>query len=140
MDQNGILFSNLMLELSDGFQKRLAFNITHRTTYFDNGNSGIFICKVTIETTFDLICDMRDHLNGTTLLLQNRPVNRAGGNVGIFIQIFIDESLIMSKIQIGFCTILRDKNFTMLDRVHRAGINIDIRIKFLHGDLITSGF
>ena len=135
-----------MLELSDGFQKRLAFNITHRTAYFDNGNSGIFICKVTIETTFDLICDMRDHLNGTTavitttLLLQNRPVNLAGGNVGIFIQIFINESLIMSKIQIGFCTILRDKNFTMLDRVHRAGINIDIRIKFLHGDLITSGF
>ena len=44
----------------------------------------------------------------------------------------------MSQIQIGLRAILRDEYFAVLDRVHGAGINIDIRIEFLHGYLITS--
>ena len=46
----------------------------------------------------------------------------------------------MSQIQIGLRAILRDEYFAVLDRVHGAGININIRIEFLHGYSVTSCF
>ena len=36
MDQNRILMTDFMLKLTDGLQKRLAFDITYRTTYLDD--------------------------------------------------------------------------------------------------------
>ena len=35
---------------------------------------------------------------------------------------------------------IRDEYFAVLDRVHGAGININIRIEFLHGYFVTSCF
>ena len=42
MDQNRILMTDLMLELTDGLQKRLALDITYRTTHLDDRNA-VFI-------------------------------------------------------------------------------------------------
>ena len=44
----------------------------------------------------------------------------------------------MTKIQVCLCTVISNKDLSMLDRVHGSRIDIDIRIKFLHGHLITS--
>ena len=38
----------------------------------------------------------------------------------------------MSEIEIRLCTVIGDKYFAVLDRIHGSGINIDVRIKFLH--------
>ena len=46
-------------------------------------------------------------------LLQNRPVDLSCGDVGILIQIFINETLIMSQIEIGFRSVLGDKNLAL---------------------------
>ena len=43
MDQNRIVMSDFVLELTDRFEERLAFDITDRTTNFDDRNLG-FIC------------------------------------------------------------------------------------------------
>jgi len=40
MDQNGILMSNLMLELADRFQKRLAFDIADGAANLNDGDLG----------------------------------------------------------------------------------------------------
>ena len=146
MDQNGIIMAHLMLELTDGLQERLAFDITYGTADLDDGDAGLIIGKVAVKAALDLIGDMRDDLYGTsavittTLLLQYGPVYLTGGNVGIFIQILINKTLIMSQVQVGLRAILRDEYFAVLDRVHGAGININIWIEFLHGYFITSCF
>jgi len=41
--------------------------------------------------------------------------------------------LIMSEIQIRFGPVIRDINFSMLERVHGTRINIDVWIKLLDG-------
>ena len=88
---------------------------------------------------------MRNNLYGSsakismTLFLKYRPVYLTGCHVGIFIQTFIDKSLIMTKIQVCLRTVIGYKNFSMLDRIHCSRINIDIGIKLLHGHLITPG-
>ena len=144
MDQNRIVMADFMLELTNGLQERLALDITYGTADLDDGDTGLIIRKIAVETALDLIGDMRDDLYRTsavittTLFLQYGPVYFTGGDIGILIQVLIDETLIMSQIQIGLCTIFCDEYLAMLDRVHGAGINIDIRIEFLHGYLITS--
>ena len=89
---------------------------------------------------------MRDNLNGTPMVitaaffLQYGPVDLTGGHIGILIQIFINKTFIVTEIQIGFCSVIRYENFTVLDRIHGTGINIDIRVEFLHGYFITTRF
>ena len=37
MDQNGIFMTDIMLELTDRLQKRLAFDVTDGTAYLNDG-------------------------------------------------------------------------------------------------------
>ena len=46
----------------------------------------------------------------------------------------------MTKIQVSLRAVVRDENFPVLDRIHGARVNVDIRIKFLHGNGIPPGF
>ena len=134
-----------MLELTDRFQEWLTLDITHSTAYFDDGNVSFIFVVIAVKTTFDLICNMRDNLYRTSaeispaLFVKNGPVNLSGGNVGILGQALIDKTFIMSQIQVCLCTIVCNKDFSVLDWVHGTWVNIDIWVKFLHGDFIAAG-
>ena len=80
-------------------RKRLTLDIADGTAYLYNSDMVlVLLFEVPVKTALDLICDMGNDLYGApavisvTLFLQNRPVNFTGGNVGIFIQAFIDKS------------------------------------------------
>ena len=75
-----------------------------------------------------------------TFLVQHIPVNLTCGKIGIFVEIFINKALVMTEIQVGFSTVLGHIYFTVLIRAHCTGINIDIRVKLLCGNLETSCF
>ena len=75
-----------------------------------------------------------------TFLLQYAPVNLTGRHVGILTQAFIDETLIVSQIQIRLGSVIGNENLTVLTRVHRAGVDVDVGIKLLHGDTVATGF
>ena len=66
MDQDNIFTSFFMLELTDGFQERLAFDISNGSADFDNGNFRILCSRIAVEAGFDLICNMRDYLNSSS--------------------------------------------------------------------------
>ena len=89
---------------------------------------------------------MGDHLHGSAsiipaaLFLKNRPVDLPRRHIGIPIQTLVYEPLIMTQIQIGLRTVVRHIDFPVLDRVHRSRVNINIRIEFLHRDLISPCF
>lgn len=59
MDQNGIIMAHLMLELTNGFQERLALDITYGTADLNDGDTGLIIGKVAVKSALDLIGDMR---------------------------------------------------------------------------------
>ena len=89
---------------------------------------------------------MRDYLYGSsaiisvTFFLQNGPVDFSSCHIGIFIQALINESFIVSQIQIRLGTVIRNEHFPMLNRIHRTRIHIDIWVKLLHSHFIASGF
>jgi hypothetical protein len=53
-------------------------------------------------------------------------------------EVCIKESLVVTDIKIGLSAIVGHKDFTMLERVHSPGINIDVGIEFLHRDPETT--
>ncbi len=73
---------------------------------------------------------MGDDLDGSssivamTFLGQDRLIDLSGRNIGMLIELFIDETLIMAKIQIRLCSVVGNKDFPMLDRRHRSRIHI----------------
>ena len=87
MDEDRIVMSHFVLELTEGFQKRLALNIPYGAAYFNNRNPGFLVGKVAVKPAFDFVGDMRDHLNRTAavvapaFLLKYAPVNFSGGYV-----------------------------------------------------------
>ena len=44
----------------------------------------------------------------------------------------------MAEVEIGFATIVGDEHLSVLERIHRARINVEVRIQLLHGDAQTT--
>ena len=45
---------------------------------------------------------------------------------------------IVAEVEVRFCTVVGDENFTMLIRAHRARVNVDIRVKLLDCNLVAA--
>ena len=87
---------------------------------------------------------MWDDLNGlseivtTALSSQHRLINTAGCRIGGTREILIDETLIVTKVEVGFATIISHEHFTMFEGIHRAWVDVDVRVKLLHRDTKTT--
>ena len=144
MNHDSILMTDLLLELTDRLEERLGLDITDGTTDLDDGDTILVLVIRMIEITLDLVRDVWDDLHGVSLILavallvQNGPVHLSGGDIASMIQGLVDETLVVTEIEVGFRTIIRDENLTMLDRVHRTRIDVDIRVELLHGNLIAA--
>ena len=46
----------------------------------------------------------------------------------------------MSQIQIGFRTVISNEYFAVLDGIHGTRVDVDVWVKFLHGNFAASGF
>ena len=57
-----------------------------------------------------------------------------------FVQILVDEPLIMTEVEIGLGAVLGDIDLAVLVRTHRAGIDVDIGVELLGGDLQPARF
>ena len=83
---------------------------------------------------------MRNDLDSSTQVLtaslfgDNRIINPTRGVVILLRHHGVGEPLVMPYIQVGFGTIVGDVNLPMLERVHRAGVDIDVRIQLLKSD------
>ena len=81
---------------------------------------------------------MRNNLNGiaqiltTTFLGDNRGVHLARRRICSARQVHIQEAFVVADIEVGFRAVFSHENFAVLERVHRAGIDIDVGIELLH--------
>ena len=67
------------------------------------------------------------------------PIYPAGSDVIGLRQMHAKKSLVMAKVQIGLCAIVRDIALAMFVRIQCSWIHIDVRIEFLNCDSETSG-
>ena len=89
---------------------------------------------------------MRNHLHGFTQIisasfLQNhRLVHLTAGEIVVPRENAIREALVVAEVEIGFCAVVQDVDLAVLEGIHRAGIHVQIRIKFLENNTQTTCF
>ena len=89
---------------------------------------------------------MRDDLYGPpeiiapALLLDDALVDLPGGEVVPPLHLRALEALVVPEIEVGLGAILRHEHLSVLERAHRAGIDVDVGIELEKGDLDTAGF
>ena len=141
MDVKHIICILLKPDLTDRFQERLAFDIAGRAADLGDDHISAGLLADLIDEGLDLIGDVRDDLHRFTeefsaaLLIEDVPVYLAGRQVGKLVQVLIDESFIMTQVQVGLCPILGNEDLAVLEGTHRTGVDIDVGVELLRGDL-----
>ena len=138
MDEKAVGAADLRGKLADSLKERLAFNVAHCAADLDDRNVDIFLAGV--NPFLDFVCNVRDDLHGAAaviavpLFLNDVPVDPAGSDVAVLRQIFVDEPFIVAKVEIRFRAVVGHEHLAVLERVHRPGVNVQVRVELLHGD------
>ena len=145
MDHAACSLRLLLHELADRLVNGLGFDVSHCSAHFDDRDGIISVPCSHIEPALDLICDMGDDLNcasaivAPALFVEDGPVYFARRNVAVVVKTLVNEALIMAQVKVCLRSVVCHKDLTVLDRVHRSGIDIQVGIKLLHGHLIAAG-
>ena len=92
------------------------------------------------DRRLDLVGDVRNHLHrraeefAAALLGDDVQVDATGRDVVRLRQRAIDESLVVAEIEIRLGAVVGDEHFAVLERRHRARIDVEVRIELEHRD------
>ncbi len=88
---------------------------------------------------------MRNDLYGvaqvltTALFGDHRRINLAGRDVRRSVQLGVEKPLVMPDVEVGLGAVVRDEHLAVLERVHRARVDVQIGVELLHGDPKAAG-
>ena len=134
----------VLLYLADGFQEGQGFDVPYGAADFSDYDVGVVVSAYPEYPVFDFIGNMGNNLDGRaqvftfSFLIDDGLVYFAGGDVGGFGQVLINESFIVAQVQVCFRTVVGDEDFAVLVGAHGARVNIDVGIEFLDGNLVSS--
>ena len=132
-----IVAAELAAHLTDGFQERQRFDIADCTADFDNRH--IITGRAFMDTAFDFIGNVRNHLYSTaqivaaTLFGNHVFIDLAGTETVAAGHGGVDETLIVTEVEVGFRAVIGYEYFAVLKRAHGTRVNVDIRVKLKHG-------
>ena len=145
MDIADVLFPLLQAHLPRCLKKRLTLDVAGGAADLRDHNIGVRLLADGVDKLLDLLGDVRDYLHGLTqvlstpFLVQHIPVHLSRGKIRPAVEVFINEALIVSQIQIGLRAVLRHIDLTMLVGAHGSWIHIDVGVQLLCRDLQPSG-
>src|SRR5204863_3869855 len=133
MDVADVVAAERDAELADGFEKRQRLDVADGAPYFDDRD--FRVAGAAANPSLDFISDMRNHLHGAaqiiaaTLLAYDALVDLPGREVVALRHPHIGEALVVAEIEIGLGAIVGHEHFAVLERRHRPGIDVDVRIE-----------
>jgi len=98
-----------------------------------------------MDPVLDFIRHVRNYLYGLAQVLsfafvvEDRLINLAAGEIVQAGQLAIRKSLVVAKVQVRFGSIVEHVHLAMLVRVHRAGVDVQIRIELLQNHFEAAG-
>src|SRR5690348_9057335 len=138
MRENNIFGAEFESHLANRFEKRQRFDVADCAANFDEHNIDTF--GDLAECSLDFVGDLRNHLHGLAEIIpapflgDDRFVDTPSGPVMIARQASGGEALVMTKIEIGFGTVIRYEHFPVLIGGHRARIDVQVGIALLEGN------
>ena len=49
-------------------------------------------------------------------------------------EVGVEEALVVADVEVGLGAVVGDEDLAVLERVHRAGVDVEVRVELLHGD------
>ena len=132
-----VLGSDLTPELADRLQERQGLDVAHRAADLADHDIGWRRHRTCTDARLDLVRDVRNHLHGRTeelalaLLAQHRVPDRSGGVARRARQVLVDEALVVADVEVGLGSVLRHEHLAVLERAHRARVDVQVRIELL---------
>ena len=126
-------------ELADGLEERQRLDVADRTADLDHAHVGAF--RAELDAALDLVGDVRNDLHGgaevvAAALLGDDPlVDAAGGEVAVVPRGRAHEALVVPEVEVGLGAVLGDEHLAVLERAHRARIDVDVRVELDHRNL-----
>ena len=146
MDKEAVLPSDFEGNLPNRFDEGLRFNVTDGAADFGNDHIGVRLLTDAVHEILDFICNVRDDLHGRAeilapaLFIEDVPVDLAGCEVRVFVEVFVDEALVVAEVKVGFCAVFGHVDLSVLIRAHRAGVDVDVGVELLRRDLESAHF
>src|SRR5690625_950945 len=140
MDVERVLGTDLVAQLADRFEIRLALDISNGAADLRDDDIVSASRARYQHPSLDLVDDMRHNLNGLAqvragaLLCNHLEVDTPGCHVIGLTRRPAEEALIMTEVEIGLGAVVRHEHLAMLVRIHRAGVDVDVRVEFLDRD------
>ena len=144
MDVADIAATDVESELTNRLEEGQDLDIAHCAA--DLGDDDVdVVAHQSVDPALDLVGDVGNHLHRlaeivtTPLSSDDRAVDRAGRPVGVGREVLIDEPLVVPEVEVGLAAIVGDEYLAVFEGVHRARIDVEIRVEFLHGDAEAPG-
>ena len=135
-----VLAADVLAELPDRFEERQDLDVADGAA--DLGDHDVdVVAREREDALLDLVGDVRDHLHGLAevlalaLLGEHRLVDRTGRRVRAARERNVDEAFVVPEVEVGLALVVGDEHLAVLERVHRSGVDVDVRVELLHRDL-----
>ena len=96
---------------------------------------GGVVTGAALDEFLDFVGDVRNDLNGlakvvaAALFFEHAFVDLASGEVVGLAHARFNKTLVVAQVQVGFCAVFSDKYLAVLERRHRAGIDVEVGIE-----------
>src|SRR4051794_20850938 len=145
VDEHAAVTALVDLELAQSLEERQRLDVADGAA--DLGDDELHVLRVSdeLDAALDLVGDVRNHLDGVAqivaaaLAADDRVVDRAGGDVRAARGVHVGEALVVAQVEVGLGAVLGDEDLAVLERRHRARVDIDVRVELLERDLVTTG-
>jgi len=138
VEEEDVLAADVPAHLSRGFEERQRLDVADGAADLVDDDVDARLGHGE-HLVLDLVRDVRDHLDrvaevvASTLLGDDRGVDLAGRHVRVRREVHVQEALVVADVEVGLGSVLGDEDLTMLERVHGARIDVQVRIQLLHG-------
>ncbi len=135
----------LPAQLTDGLHEGSALNVADGASDLRDDKIQVFALLVlTQHSALDLVRDVRHHLDGlpqivtVALAVDDGLVDAARRDGVVARGADARETLVVAQVEIGLHAIFRDVTLAVLIGVERAGIDVDVGVELLNGDLVAA--
>ncbi len=136
--------AELGLQLADRLQERQGLDVADGPA--DLGDHEVEVLRLgdQLHALLDLVGDVRDHLHRAAeevpaaLLADHRVVDAAGRHVRGPGRVLVREALVVAEVEVRLGAVLGDEHLAVLERAHRAGVDVDVRVELLDLDPLAA--
>ena len=149
VQEEAVVAAHVVADLPRGLQERQRLDVADRPAHLrdhDVRRGAVVVGgRHREDAVLDLVGDVRDDLHGVAqvlaaaLLGDHRRVDLPGGDVRPAVQVPVEEPLVVADVEVGLGPVLGDEHLAVLERVHRPGVHVEVRVELLHRDPQPAG-